>query len=54
MDRMTLTQMGEKYGLTDKQLVEKVAPQLGMSESKVYMILAIERGASSGDILEDQ
>lgn len=50
---MTLSEMGEKFGLTDDELVIIAREQLGMDEEDARLMLAIERGETDGDVIEE-
>jgi hypothetical protein len=53
MDAMNLTEYGKQNNLTDEQLVEWAKINLGMSEEDIWLMLAIERGETDGDVIQE-
>ena len=49
---MSLTEYGIQNNLTDEELVEFAKKELGMDEEDVWLMLAIERGETDGDVIE--
>jgi len=51
---MNLTEYGKENNLTDEELVEYAKQQFGMDEEDIWLMLAIERGESDGDMVDDE
>ncbi len=49
---MNLTEYGKENNLTDEELVEYAKKQFGMDEEDIWLMLAIERGETDGDVVD--
>jgi hypothetical protein len=48
---MNLTEYGKEKNLTDEELVEYAKKQFDMDEEDIWLMLAVERGESDGDVV---
>lgn len=51
---MTLSEIGEKYGWSDDQLVAYAKEKLGMAEEDARFMLAIERSEVDSDVIDEE
>lgn len=52
MTQVTMTEYGKQNNMTDEQLVEFFAKELNMPKEDIWLMLAIERGETDGDLVE--
>lgn len=50
---MNLSKYGKENNLTDDELVQYAKDKFGMDEEDTRLMLAIERGETDGDVIEE-
>lgn len=51
---ISMTEYGKKNGMTDEQLVDYFSKELNMPKEDVWLMLALERGETDGDVIEGE
>jgi hypothetical protein len=51
---LTLSETGKKFGMTDDELIQLAKEKLGMDAEDAALMLAIERGETDGDVIEEK
>ena len=50
---LTLSEYGKQNNLSDEELIKYAKETFGMDEEDVILMLALERGETDGDVVED-
>ncbi len=53
MDVMNFTEYGQANNLTDEELITYMNKEYGFDEEDARLLLAIERGETDGDVIEE-